>query len=163
MSYQPPPVQFDCAQKEVEDQPLPQPLGLVTGVPLAMGSKENPFDSMHVAGGGMPPPLPFSVPITANTVGRTVTYGVARDTDFTDCELRDVHLVGGYIRNCRIFGGAFEDCTFKSCALHHVHHCYECKLDDCSVEPNDTTVLVDCTLIRCETASAGLRDCTVKR
>ena len=164
MSYQPPPGNYDLAAKQDESTPMPTPLGMVEGVPIAMaGTMDAPFGALHSAGTGMPPPMPQSTLITGNISNRTVAFGRAENIDFTDCELREVHLVGGYVRNCRVFGGAFEDCTFKSCALHNVHHCYESKLDDCSIEQRDTTVLVECNLIHCETGSADLRDCKVKR
>lgn len=164
MSYQPPPGNYDLAAKQDESVPMPTPLGMVEGVPIAMaGTMDAPFGALHAAGTGMPPPMPQSTLITGNISNRTVAFGRAENIDFTDCELREVHLVGGYVRNCRVFGGAFEDCTFKSCALHNVHHCYESKLDDCSIEQRDTTVLVECNLIHCETGSADLRDCKVKR
>jgi hypothetical protein len=122
----------------------------VTGVPLgpppACGAPGDAVISATVVApppsapshSAMPPPLPTASPLVADVRGTTLANVVARNVEVEGCQVRDAHFTDVYVRNCLVAGGAFQGCTFKSCQLDYVYHCYNCRFDDCTVSANCT-------------------------
>eukprot|EP00744_Colponema_vietnamica_P018330 GILI01025874.1.p1 GENE.GILI01025874.1~~GILI01025874.1.p1 ORF type:complete len:189 (-),score=14.29 GILI01025874.1:47-571(-) len=172
MSYQPPPAGFDpfnYKANEAQSNPVTN-----------NGSTDIAFDAFlrdvnappiqlvygavaeaTTAGSGMPPYNPSSIPITSNVSGGQLVNGVGDGVEVNDSIIVESHITDGYLRNCKIYGGAFTDCSFKSCLFYNVKHCYESKLDDCTVVGGGTT-LVACAHKRSELAGAILKDCKVR-